>query len=129
MTSFRVSIGVKDEAIGMAKREARRKNPNYKQISAYIPTELAVRLKAECALKQSEISEVVEKQVKEWLEGAKSKNHEEYDRAVRYIKAVALQDPIDGFELARLASEINVDPKILHEALKKTGGKLINGHH
>jgi hypothetical protein len=46
----------------------KRLDPKYLQISGYIPKEIGLMFKAECALKEIAISTALETMIREWLE-------------------------------------------------------------
>ncbi|MGC1247749.1 MAG: hypothetical protein WA865_16155 [Spirulinaceae cyanobacterium] len=45
----------------------KRDDPNYAQVSGYVPKNLAIRFKIACTSKQTSQSEALEEAVKEWL--------------------------------------------------------------
>jgi hypothetical protein len=46
----------------------KRLDPKYVQISGYVPKEIGLMFKAECALKETAISTALETMIREWLE-------------------------------------------------------------
>ena len=46
----------------------KREDPEYAQVSGYIPKKLALRFKAACTMRETTQSEALEKAVKAWLE-------------------------------------------------------------
>lgn len=46
----------------------KRKDANYKQVSGYIPKELALRFKSLCVASDQDISHVLEELIRDWVE-------------------------------------------------------------
>ena len=46
----------------------KRDNPDYAQVSGYIPKKLALEFKAACTMRETTQSEALEKAVKTWLQ-------------------------------------------------------------
>lgn len=46
---------------------SKRKDPEYQQVSGYIPKRLALKFKGFCTMEELEISEVLEKLIDEWV--------------------------------------------------------------
>jgi hypothetical protein len=46
----------------------KRLDPKYVQVSGYVPKEIGLRFKADCALKEIAISSALENMIREWLE-------------------------------------------------------------
>lgn len=49
----------------------KRDDPNYAQVSGFVPKELALQFKATCTLQEVTQSEALEKAIKIWLEQVK----------------------------------------------------------
>lgn len=47
---------------------SKRKDPNFMQVSGYIPKDLALRFKAACMISEIEISKAMEQMMIKWLE-------------------------------------------------------------
>ena len=46
----------------------KRENPDYAQVSGYIPKKLALKFKAACTMRETTQSEALEKAVEAWLQ-------------------------------------------------------------
>uniref|UniRef100_A0A0C1R7F9 Copy number control protein n=1 Tax=Tolypothrix bouteillei VB521301 TaxID=1479485 RepID=A0A0C1R7F9_9CYAN len=51
----------------------KRKNPNFIQISAYVPKELGMKFRGYCKMQGVEISELVETFIQQWVDAIESK--------------------------------------------------------
>jgi hypothetical protein len=46
---------------------SKRKDPEYQQVSGYIPKRLALKFKGFCAMEELEISKVLEELIEDWV--------------------------------------------------------------
>lgn len=61
----------------------KRDDPNYSQVSGYIPKDLALRFKIACTSKEITQSEALEEAVERWLEDAQTPPESEPKRGRR----------------------------------------------
>ena len=47
---------------------SKRKDPEYQQVSGYVPKQLALKFKGFCTMEELEISEVMTKLIAQWVE-------------------------------------------------------------
>lgn len=59
-----VGTRLKGDAMAGGKRE----DPNYQQISGFIPKDLALKFKSQATLREKTLSVAIEEAVKKWLE-------------------------------------------------------------
>jgi hypothetical protein len=121
LTGFRVKINGDVAAIDMAKKEARRKNPSYQQVSFYWPVELARTFKSYCTLKGVDMSEESEGMVQMWLDQTSP-----LMSVVSMFDRLSRKEFVPDHELIQIAHDTGVDIEVLKQArdcLCKNGGK------
>lgn len=52
---------------------SKRKNPEYQQVSGYVPKQLALKFKGFCTMEELEISEVMTELIAQWLQQREAK--------------------------------------------------------
>jgi hypothetical protein len=52
---------------------SKRKDPEYQQVSGYIPKQLALKFKGFCTMEELEISEVLTELIAQWVQERESK--------------------------------------------------------
>ena len=58
----------------------KREDPDYAQVSGYIPKKLALKFRAACAMRETTQSDAIEEAVKVWLEKENSGHQQEKDQ-------------------------------------------------
>ena len=55
----------------------KREDPDYSQVSGYIPKKLALKFKAACTMRETTQSDALEKAIKSWLEKGETDLHKD----------------------------------------------------